>query len=309
VLGWLKLALDVTWSWIALSVIRAVYKPQESYWVIINRVMQALFSASLLLLAEKVFLRYVALNFHRRALADRIAENQTGLRALDRLSNATPNPSARRNPYGQNWKRGHRSGSPSAIVSLGGHSQPGSHQGSSSSSPIGEKDHEKARQHQQQHAKHQQHKRKRRPMTAVIVDNIVKSQNREGETMYSASKLARKLFGQLSSVDHFRQTLVVEGAACPPWSSRMSRSCTLLLDFYPYFKSTTDAVRVVCLFWDILVLILFQQAAFAVFDKDGNGDISKREMREAVRRIYRERRALTASLKVRSRLCMSVLGD
>ena len=40
-----------------------------------------------------------------------------------------------------------------------------------------------------------------------------------------------------------------------------------------------------------------QHAAFALFDKDGNGDISKREMREAVRRIYRERKALTASLK------------
>ena len=42
-----------------------------------------------------------------------------------------------------------------------------------------------------------------------------------------------------------------------------------------------------------------QQAAFALFDKDGNGDISRKEMREAVRRIYRERRALTASLKAR----------
>ena len=36
----------------------------------------------------------------------------------------------------------------------------------------------------------------------------------------------------------------------------------------------------------------------AVFDKDGNGDISKREMRDAVRRIYKERRMITASLKV-----------
>jgi Ca2+-binding EF-hand superfamily protein len=36
-----------------------------------------------------------------------------------------------------------------------------------------------------------------------------------------------------------------------------------------------------------------------VFDKDGNGDITKKEMREAVQRIYRERKALTSSLKVR----------
>lgn len=38
--GWLKLALDISWAWISLSVIRAIYKPPGSYWVIVNRVMQ-----------------------------------------------------------------------------------------------------------------------------------------------------------------------------------------------------------------------------------------------------------------------------
>lgn len=48
-----------------------------------------------------------------------------------------------------------------------------------------------------------------------------------------------------------------------------------------------------------------QEVAFQLIDNDGNGDIEKREMREAVQRIYRERKALTASLKVRvlSKLC------
>ena len=53
VLGWVKLVLDVTWAWIALSVIRAVYNPPGSYWVVVNRIMQAMFTASALLLVEK----------------------------------------------------------------------------------------------------------------------------------------------------------------------------------------------------------------------------------------------------------------
>lgn len=39
--AWLKLVLDVSWAWVSLSVIRAFYKPPGSYWVIVNRVMQA----------------------------------------------------------------------------------------------------------------------------------------------------------------------------------------------------------------------------------------------------------------------------
>jgi hypothetical protein len=39
--GWLKMVLDISWCWIALAVLRPIYKPPGSYWVIVNRVMQA----------------------------------------------------------------------------------------------------------------------------------------------------------------------------------------------------------------------------------------------------------------------------
>ncbi|KAI8996381.1 Mechanosensitive ion channel-domain-containing protein [Trametes punicea] len=278
--GWLKLALDISWMWIALSVIRSTYQPPGSYWVIINRVMQALFSAGLLLLAEKAFLRYVAINFHRKALADRITENQLGLRALDRLSNAQPAP--KRTP--SKSQKGHRSGGGSLDVlgMVGRRSRMNSPErttaspnekangtgngnarskesgwrfGSGASSTLKEKKETKRR-----------HKRQRRNVVAaVIVDQLGGAlehvtQNQFG-SLESAGKLARKLFSALSDVHPPRQHLIVE-------------------DFYPYFPTVADA-----------------HAAFALFDKDGNGDISKREMREAVRRIYRERKALTASLK------------
>ncbi len=74
----------------------------------------------------------------------------------------------------------------------------------------------------------------------------------------SARRLAKLLFTNLA--DH-KSTLVAE-------------------DFVPYFRNEQDA-----------------REAFNLFDADRNGDISKEEMREAVQRIYRERRALSTSLK------------
>ncbi|CAL1714828.1 unnamed protein product [Somion occarium] len=277
VCGWLKLTLDMTWMWIALSVIRASYRPPGSYWVTVNRVMQALFSGTLLLLVEKVFLHYVAINFHQKALAERLAENRLGLWALDRLSNAQP-VSTRRGPYGNKKGQGHRSLGSLELLGFGsrGQNRP---PGSTSSSPIsGEKGtsssptlNNPGKIIKANNA--ERRKRKKKAVASVIVDGLgeaigqvaLKNSkfNRQTEIggLYSASKLARKLFSALSNVYPARSHLLVE-------------------DFYPYFRTIADA-----------------QTAFAIFDKDSNASISKREMREAVRRIYRERKVLTASLK------------
>ncbi|KAJ7126546.1 Mechanosensitive ion channel-domain-containing protein [Mycena crocata] len=253
--GWLKLVLDVSWAWISLSVIRAVYHPPGSYWVIINRVMQALFSCAVILFVEKLFLRFVAINFHQKALADRLAENQLGLKALDRLSNAQPAPQ-KKGPYA---KRGRKT--PTGSVDFSHiHLRETETQEKPSSSKA-------------PHADSSRKQKRRKAMASIIVDQVggaigqvaLKNSrfNREGEIggLSSARKLARKLFGALSDVYPPRSHLIVE-------------------DFHPYFHSTTEATE-----------------AFGLFDKDGNGDITKKEMREAVSRIYRERKALTASLK------------
>ncbi|KAF8892116.1 Mechanosensitive ion channel-domain-containing protein [Infundibulicybe gibba] len=272
--GWLKLALDIAWAWISLSVIRTTYRPAGSYWVIINRVMQhdliasnqALFSTGLILLVEKLFLQFVAINFHQKALAERLAENRLGLKALDRLSNAQPAPS--RSPYA--GRRGHKSTGGSISNAL---DATGDNRRSVEGVSVhhGKGDHSSHR-----HAKNQREDRQRRrkkAMASIIVDQLggaigqvaLKDSkfNRGGEIggLHSARRLAKKLFSALSDVSPPRSHLLVE-------------------DFYPYFRSTSEA-----------------HDAFALFDKDSNGDISKREMREAVQRIYRERKALIASLK------------
>lgn len=69
-------------------------------------------------------------------------------------------------------------------------------------------------------------------------------------------------------------------------------------DFVPYFRSTSEAVSYPSCHGIPRLIRCDQHEAFNLFDKDGNGDISKKEMRDAVQRIYRERKALIAGLKV-----------
>ncbi|CAE6441978.1 unnamed protein product [Rhizoctonia solani] len=258
---WLKLALDISWSWIALSVIRAIVKPPGSYWVYVNRVMQALFSAGIILLVEKLFLQFVAIRFHEEALADRLAENHLALKALDRLSNATGSKI-------KAFKKKHKAGvhSRNASVEL-----LGTGTGTGTNSPIsrpGTPDPNQA--HKTPVSEKTKAKKKRKKAVASVLGDAVAAValkdskfNKRGEigSLHSARRLARDLFENLGSVDPERKELTVE-------------------DFYPFFKTEEDA-----------------RTAFSLFDKDGNGDISKKEMREAVQRIYRERKALTASLK------------
>ncbi|TFK25518.1 hypothetical protein FA15DRAFT_686963 [Coprinopsis marcescibilis] len=253
---YLKLALDITWAWVALSVIRAVYHPPLSYWSIINQLMQAFFAAGMILLVEKVALHYIAINFHRHALSDRLTENKRALRALDHLSNANPSPT-RRTPY---HKKGPKNSSAFDVWSK---------------TDVGKSTDQLQGEEPRPRSKWSFSKRKKaRHVANVIVDQVgeaigqvaLKNSKFNKDVVdfngsYSARRLARKLFSVLSDVEPPRSHLIVE-------------------DFYPYFGSNVDA-----------------HEAFAIFDKDGNGDITKKEMREAVQRIYRERKAIVAGLK------------
>jgi hypothetical protein len=61
-------------------------------------------AAAIIVFVEKLFLNIVAINFHQKALADRLEENRLGLKALDSLSKAQPMAS-KKLPHN---KRGHK---------------------------------------------------------------------------------------------------------------------------------------------------------------------------------------------------------
>jgi len=109
---------------------------------------------------EKVFLHFVAINFHEKALSERLAENRLGLKALDRLSNAQP-ASKKTGPYGKH--RGHKSTSGS-VDFLNGHSK--------KASVAGSPDKEKAVQNPKTPTSGRAPRRRgKRPVT-IIVDQV-----------------------------------------------------------------------------------------------------------------------------------------
>jgi hypothetical protein len=183
-------------------------------------VVKALFAASMILLAEKLFLHFVAINFHEKALADRLAENRLALKALDRLSNVTAIP-PRRPPMG---RRGHKnpgsSASLDALTVAPDHTH--SHYGSQESSPISSE--KKAFPSGTRMRPRAQRQQKKKAIASVIVDQVggaigqmaLKNTDREGISgLYSAKKLARKLFDTLKYSYPPRSHLVVEGTPKP----------------------------------------------------------------------------------------------
>lgn len=185
---------------------------------------------------EKLFLRFVAINFHRRALADRLAENRLGLKALDLLSNAHPVSTNRKAAHGKKGSRNPLS-SIGASLDLGGLTGAWTHRkgpsgASGSSSPHDSPPHEQdesAAHHPPEKKRHgpsraETRRRRRRFMASIIVDQVggaigqVALKNskfrKDGELggLHSARKLARKLFEALKATNPERSHIVVEGA-------------------------------------------------------------------------------------------------
>lgn len=80
-------------------------------------------------------------------------------------------------------------------------------------------------------------------------------------TTQQAKYLAKKIYTNILGPDSTRDTIVEA-------------------DMFPFFRTTKEATY-----------------AFGLFDMDGNGDISKRELRSGCIRIYRERKNLARSMR------------
>ncbi|KAI8458829.1 hypothetical protein BY996DRAFT_6410621 [Phakopsora pachyrhizi] len=272
---WIKLALSFTWYWVILLVIFTSSFPFQND-----------HKLSYFDWFKKILLQIVKINFHKTSLKDRLEENEKALWALDKLAaakNVSHTPKKRSTGFlssiahgrhsqeGSNTP-GRRTGQTSAGFSGSKHDSavidvPISQMASSAANQN-----LSAKKLQKKLQLEAEKKKKRRrsanlsqvtdQLTTAIAHATMKDVRRDEAALgstHSAKKLARKLF---EGLDEDRGGVLTRN------------------EFEPFFKNAADAAE-----------------AFKLFDKDGNGDIDRKEMRSAVSRIYRERRALATSLK------------
>ncbi|KAG0248123.1 hypothetical protein BG011_000453 [Mortierella polycephala] len=262
-----------------------------------------------LVLFEKILLHVISTNFHQTAYADRIKVNKYALTVLDMLSSSKKHVKKVRASYSRHstsesghgdfpFPSGYRPVQPSRSNSLemGGMNK--------EKDAVGEAEvlHEISDESTQKNAEalilsstpmtsptelnaasnnmtsnstsrpHHQHHRHRDSKTKQG-DNIFRGFNRRLYGIALANKSSpTKDIGSTANAKRLAKTLF--------YNLQNSGEELLVQDFYPYFPTPEEA-----------------QAAFAIFDRDGNGDISKREMKETIFYVYKERKDLHTSLR------------
>lgn len=205
------------------------------------------------------------------ALKERLEDNQAALKALDRLADSkylASGNNSRRNTgmFGKSFGFGSRPHSPGPNTPGGGPKHSPSQLRESyfpSQGADGATHSPKPKKGQRTPKAFNEKELRKQNFASQLTDalqtaTMKNSKLYRNDRMLSARRLAKKLF---TAVGHHRSSLVAE-------------------DFEPFFDTSEDA-----------------RQAFKHFDFDGNGDITRQEFRDGVQRIFRERRALTTSLK------------
>ncbi|WFD34624.1 hypothetical protein MCUN1_001465 [Malassezia cuniculi] len=271
---YVKLLFCTVWAWASLSgSLRVRFGTGDKlpdYFEYIVKAIQSLFATAVVTLVEKVLLSIVAMNFHRTAIHDRLENNKYAFKVLSKLQNSRKsgmyNLRARAQAAGSNARRAFYAGTGAAVrgaQSVANSSRtyfspregatPGTATPVTPATPAAES----AATELESRAKRGTFAAQLQVALAAAAKKTQLSDINMPESSLAAKRLAKELFGALSSDGH----VVRPG------------------DMELYFKTRAEAFK-----------------AFAIFDVDGNGGISKEEMRNVLEHIFEERRNINSSI-------------
>ncbi|KAL1919508.1 uncharacterized protein VTP21DRAFT_2201 [Calcarisporiella thermophila] len=287
VIFYVKLFIVTAWAWLSYWVCALLlFQTIDAYNFILFKIMQCAFFGSLLLLIEKLLLQIIVTKFHRKAYKTRIKDNEYALWVLDRFKKVIQKYENSK-LLGKLRKKMLRTETGIEEPSAGNDSRVhlNNFEGDMSPQPPTRTYTDSTVDSGKKRSSHIFNRIKSIPLGGKPSDlltlnsgNIKYHKHDEDETTYQAKKLARKLFEALINDDAEDK----DGHRTKPQNLEETGERTYLLpdDFFAYFDTEEEA-----------------QNAFKIFDRDGNGDISKKEIRSAVINIYRERKAIATALR------------
>ncbi|KAF8941846.1 hypothetical protein BGZ47_007124 [Haplosporangium gracile] len=283
-LKWLFASCWATGSFAILStVIHPIIKAKASWQPVLIKVLCAFVAGFGLIVVEKVLLQIISKKFHQTAYADRIKENKYALQVLDRLGTSKKiskkiRPTHSRNSTVENgdfamaFGAGYRSRQASRSHSLdnsNGDTIYLTEPSSVNTTPLGTPTEHPGRVST---AIASPQRRNQRDSKGAKPNDIFKGINRTLHGIAMADSTPAKDINSTDNAKRLAKTLF--------YNLQGNGDELVVEDFYPYFD-TEEASK----------------EAFAIFDKDGNGDISKREIKEKIFYVYKERKDLHTSLR------------
>ncbi|CAO1619213.1 unnamed protein product [Sympodiomycopsis kandeliae] len=280
------------------------------------QVVQFFFFVTLTICAEKIIIKNIALSFHKSAFAERLTDIAKSLDVFDRLKDYRPKwKEASRSPLA-----GFRAGLPRGMASHGAtptHEYPADDEsGSGTHSPVQGRKASGGGGFFSRSKHHEKRAQQADPDLTGGTDSPAYPPNQAGKaharlpnikgkatgagksaartfksTASSASKIARLAMndplavlqsesaGSFATINSPAEAKKLAKTIFTSFRGRARRSYLVLSDFEPAFPSRAEA-----------------QSAFAVFDRDGNGDISQTEVKNTVLSIYKERRFLMKAI-------------
>ncbi|KAG2224176.1 hypothetical protein INT45_001294 [Circinella minor] len=234
----------------------------QIYSGIITRVFAICFAASCWLFAQKVVVQFIATRFHREAYSDRLRDNKYALKILDTLSKSEARKS-RPEQYG-----GLRSRRPNSGGSDKSHNS--SEDNYTTSYSTGRPEYKRHNTGAEIFGQFQ-----KRIQNIVLTDQPqVRSKIDRNKVDINSNEYAKKVAKKLF------YSLAFPRGIPDLTNEEESKTSLELYHFEPYFPNGDEAEK-----------------AFSVFDRDGNGNLTRREFRDTVLQIYKERKALSQSMR------------
>ncbi|KAF8706854.1 Mechanosensitive ion channel, partial [Rhizoctonia solani] len=304
--GWIKPPFYAATAWVAWYILFAkifkLYNPSDedasvaSYTPIIYQVIMFIFFLTLLYCAQKMITQFIALSFHRTAYQERLDAVSTVIKVIDHLRDYKPkrkshHPNQSSSYFGGRIERDPlmmEEGVSEGAKSKGKRTSKGwfkssdkkrTQSRSRSSSPVGSHRHSyppRQTTPDKDGADELLAQAARTVKRAVLHD----ARNMRGQNAAGTGANEEDETGLKFKIGSTKEAKKIARDIYYNLKADRRRNYLIPADFFPAYPTPDDA-----------------RAAFKVFDKDGNDDITRAEIKTMCVKVYRERRFLSRSMK------------